>query len=368
VTPTKVLWLTKGLGRGGAETLLVSCARALDTSRFEVQVAYLLPWKDALVDELAGAGVTTHCLGTGRATDLAWIWRLRRLVRTLRFDIVHTHMPIPAVAARLALGPGGPRLVHTEHNTWRRYRWPTYAANLATYALNDHVIAVSQAVADSIEPRRVPRLKAMPPIEVLVHGIELDVPGVGNARLGARRLLDLPADAPVVGTVGSLTAKKDHGTLLRAVQLLQRRHAGTRLVVVGTGPLQQALRQEAHDLGISDLVVFTGLRDDVTALLPAFDVFALSSTFEGLPIALVEALAAGLPSVVTAVGGVPEVVTDGREGLLVPAGSPQLLADAVARLLADDELRAQMSRAARERSRAFDIRRAVRRLEEIYAA
>jgi glycosyltransferase involved in cell wall biosynthesis len=368
VTPTRVLWLTKGLGRGGAESLLVSCARALDTSRFDVEAAYLLPWKDALVGTLAEAGVPAYCLGSGRPLDASWIWRLRRLVRRQRYDVVHTHMPIPAVAARLGLGPHAPRLVHTEHGTWHHYRRPTYVANMATYALNDHVIAVSRAVAESIQPGRVPHLRPMPPIEVLVHGIELTTPPDSDAGVTARNLLRLPADVPVLGTVGNLTRLKDQTTMLRAFRLLTETHPGIRLVIVGTGPMRDALHLEAGSLGIADRVVFTGMRDDVADLLPAFDVFALSSRFEGLPIALVEALAAGRPSVVTAVGGVPEVVTDGKEGLLVPPGSPQGLADAVARLLADDELRARMSRAALERSRSFDIRRAVRRIEEIYAA
>jgi glycosyltransferase involved in cell wall biosynthesis len=366
VTPIRVLWLAKGLGRGGAEKLLVSCARALDTARFEVEVAYLLPYKDALVGELAEAGITAHCLGSGRHLDLSWVWRLRRLVRRGRYDIVHTHMPVPAVAARLGLHPHAPRLVHTEHNTWHRYRWPTYAANLATYALNDHVIAVSRAVADSIEVRRVPHLRAMPPIEVLLHGINLDVPRSIDARARARRLLALPENAPVIGTVGNLTAKKDQATMLRALRQLQQTIPGVRLVIVGTGPMKSTLEQLARELGIAHLVLFTGMRDDVAELLPAFDVFTLSSRFEGLSIALVEALAAGLPSVVTAVGGMPEVVTDGKEGLLVTPGRPETVARAVERLLSDDVLRSRMSVAALERAGSFDIRRAVRRIEEIY--
>jgi glycosyltransferase involved in cell wall biosynthesis len=367
MTPTRVLWLTKGLGRGGAEMLLASCARAIDHSRFELEVAYVLPWKDALVDELAEAGIPAHCLGTGRATGVSWTWRLRQLLRQGRFDVVHTHSPLPAVAARLSLFPRAPRLVHTEHGIWGQYRWPTYAANLATYALNDHVIAVSRAVADSIDSRRVPHLRAMPPVEVLVHGIELTTPPAADAGVKARHLLELPSDVPIVGTVGNLTPLKDQTTMLRAIRLLAGIHPDIHLVIVGTGTMRNALAAEAGELGISDRVLFTGMRDDVPALLPAFDVFALSSRFEGLPIALVEALAAGLPTVVTAVGGIPEVITDGREGLLVEPGSPKALADAVGRLLSDVRLHRSMSLAAFERSRSFDIRRAVRRIEEIYA-
>jgi glycosyltransferase involved in cell wall biosynthesis len=368
VRRTRVLWLAKGLGRGGAERLLVSCARAMDRTRFDVEVAYLLPNKDALVGELADAGIPAHCIGSDRQLDVSWVWRLRQLVRQHQYDIVHTHMPIPAVAARLGLWPGRPRLVHTEHNTWHRYRWPTYAANLATYALNDHVIAVSHAVADSIELRRVPHLRPMPPVEVLVHGIDFDAQPGPDGRDAARQLLGLPADIPVVGTVGNLTAKKDQATMLRALRLLQQPHPGARLVIIGTGPLQSELQREAQRLGIAQLVLFTGMRDDVPHLLPAFDVFTLSSRFEGLSIALVEALAAGVPAVATAVGGIPEVVTDGREGLLVPPGLPDALAAGWDRLLSDDQLRRRMSAAALERSLAFDVRRAVRRIEQIYSA
>ncbi|GAA3181029.1 glycosyltransferase [Blastococcus jejuensis] len=364
----RVLWLAKGLGRGGAEKLLVSCARTLDASRFEVEVAYLLPQKDALVGELAEAGIPAHCLGLRRGFDPSWAWRLRRLVRQRGYDVVHTHMPVPAVAARLLLWPDSPRLVHTEHNTWQRYRWPTYAANLATYARNDHVIAVSQAVADSIEMRRVPHLRAAPPVEVLVHGIDLDTPRDAGARARARGLLGLAPDAPVVGTVGNLTAKKDQVTMLRAVQSLRVAHPALRLVIIGTGPLQKALERETQELGLADVVLFTGMRDDVADLLPAFDIFGLTSRFEGLPIALLEALSAGLPAVVTAVGGTPEVITDEQEGLLVSPGSPQAFADAVHRLLTDDRLRRRLSLAALARSESFDIRRATRRIEEIYEA
>src|SRR3954454_24097815 len=112
---TKVLWLTKGLNRGGAERLLVSCARTLDPARFDVEVAYVLPDRDALVGELAQAGVPAHCLGSGRRLDPSWPWRLHRLLQNRDYDVLHTHMPLPAVAARLVRGRGGPKLVNTDH-------------------------------------------------------------------------------------------------------------------------------------------------------------------------------------------------------------------------------------------------------------
>lgn len=359
---TRVLWVTKGLGRGGAEQLLLSAARSIDHSQFEVEVAYQLPHKDALVDDLAGAGVRVHCLGGGR---IGWVVRLRRLVRQRRYDVVHTHMPLPAVAARLALGPGRPRLVHTEHNMWNRYRMPTYVANLVTYAVNDHVLAVSGAVAQSIERRRVPRVRPLPPIEVLVHGIDLAAASTSTPA-EVRERLGLPANALVVGTVGNLTPKKDHRTLLDAFARLRPHQTGGHLLVVGSGPLEAALRAQVAALGLSGRVHFLGMRDDVPDLLTAMDVFVLSSLFEGLSIALVEALAAGLPCVITDVGGMPEVVAHRVEGLVVPPADARSLAAALRELLESPGTRLAMAEAARRRATAFDIAPSTRRIEQIY--
>jgi glycosyltransferase involved in cell wall biosynthesis len=360
---TGVLMLTKGLGRGGSERLLAGLARHLDRSEFRLEVAYLLPWKDAFVDEIVATGTPVHCLDAPRPTSVGWIGRLRGLVREGGFDVVHTHMPAPAVAARLALPPrSGPALVHTEHNLWDRYRRPTRWANALTYRRNRAVIAVSDGVAESI--------RSHVPAEVIVHGADTTRVVSGDARATAARVardrLGLPPDARVVGNVGNFTAKKDHATLFRAIASLGSTPVPTRLVVVGIGPLVSELRGLAAELGIADRVVFAGSRDDVFDLLPAFDVFALSSRYEGLPIALLEAMASGVPPVATSVGGIPEVIADGRDGLLVPPGDPAALAAALDKLLADAGLRADLGGRARARAADFDLVAAVRRTEAVY--
>ena len=358
---TGVLMLTKGLGRGGTERLLVGAARHLDRARFRLEVAYLLPWKDAFVDEIAATGTPVHCLDAPRPTDLAWLRTLRRVVRDQDIDIVHTHMPLPAAYARLALPGRRPAFVHTEHNMWDRYRRPTRLANRATYRRNARAIAVSDQVAATI--------RSSVPVEVVVHGTDPSLVVTGPAaRDAARAALGLPAGARVVGTVGNFTAKKDQATLLRAFAALADAPAETRLVLVGLGPLEDPLRALAADLGIAGRVVWPGSRDDVFALLPAFDVFVLSSQFEGLPIALLEAMATGVAPVATRVGGIPEVITDGRDGLLVPAGDPDALAAALAKALDDDDLRADLGQRAAARAREFDLVHAIRRTEAIYAA
>lgn len=366
MTRTRVLWLAKGLGRGGAEQLLATTAGLIDP-RFELEVAYLLPWKDALVADITASGVPVHCLGQQHAADVRWAWRLRSMVHDKHYDIIHTHMPIPAVAARVALAAPRPRLVHTEHNVWGRYRLPTRWANALTYARNDHVLAVSKAVAESVDLQKVLGGATLRPVEVLHHGIRIRPGRAGSRdRDAARDKLGLPTQVPVVGTVANLTPKKDQRGLLDAFAKVVATVPDVRLVIVGTGPLEAELQGYARRHGLADRVLFTGMRDDVPDILPAFDVFALSSLFEGLSIAVVEALAAGVPTVVTDVGGLPEVVTDGVEGRLVPPSDPDRLASALTDVLTDRAVRARMSAAALARARDFDVRRALRRIEDVY--
>jgi glycosyltransferase involved in cell wall biosynthesis len=360
----RVLWLTKGLGRGGVERLIASSIRHFDRERFDVEVAYLLPWKDAFVTEIADAGVPVHCLGRRGWANAMWPLRLRRLVRDQRYDIIHTHMPLSAAIARLTLGRR-PRFVHTEHNVWERHRRPSRWANSLTFGRNAAVVAVSASVAQSIHPPRVAVHK--PPVEVLLHGINLNEIRLLTAdRVRARAALSLdPADV-VIGTVGNFTRKKNQQMMLHATALLAERIPNIRLVLIGAGPLEQNLRQLATRLGIDDRTVFTGSRRDVLELLPGFDVFCLSSQFEGLSIALVEAMATGVACVATAVGGIPEVIEDGVSGLLVAAGATDELVDTLELVLHDKSLRARLGEAGRVRASAFDIGRAARRLQALY--
>jgi glycosyltransferase involved in cell wall biosynthesis len=357
--PVGVLMLTKGLGRGGTERLLVDAVRHLDRSRYRVEVAYLLPWKDALVEEVRDAGLPVHCLDARHATSVAWIGRLRRLVRTHDIAIVHTHMPSTAVAARVALAAGRPVIIHTEHNLWGRYRPLTRWANRLTYRRNRAVIAVSGGVASSIRSRV--------PVDVVLHGVELHRARFdSSAGSHARTTLGLGSHEPVIGTVGNFTAKKDHATLLHATAHVRERLPAVRLVLVGSGPLETELRETVAALGLEANVLFAGSRGDVPAILPAFDVFALSSRFEGLPIALLEAMASGRACVATRVGGIPEVITDGLDGVLVEPGNPHQLAAEVIDLLGDGARREELGRHALARAGDFEVAGAVRRIERVY--
>lgn len=363
--PTRCLWLTKGLGRGGVERLLVDMYPLVDRSSFEVDVAYVLPWKDAHHGSLEALGAGVHCLGASNGLDLRWVPRLRRLLRSGGYQIVHTHAPLTSVAARslTAAAGNGTAIVHTEHNVWDRYRRPTRFLNALTYHRNDAAIAVSDAVASSIEPVRPGRA---PTVETVHHGTVLDsiTSSTGAERRRRREAIGVPAESFVVGKVANFTPKKNHANLIRA--LSEGNAAKAQLVLIGMGPAQDDVERLVADLGMQERVTFLGTRDDVFDLLPLFDLFTLSSDFEGFPISLVEAMATGLPCVATTVGGIPEVLDDGVNGLLVPPGDSTALRMAIERIMSDDQLGAALGEKARSTAETLDLRHAVGRMEAIY--
>jgi glycosyltransferase involved in cell wall biosynthesis len=364
----RVLWLIKGLGLGGAERLLTSTAASIDRSRYDVEVVYLLPRNAAFEPVLESFGIPTICLDARWTVESAWPWRLARLLWQRRYDLVHTHSPVPASAARI-LAPPRTRFVHTEHNLWTSYRRPTYIANALTYRRNAAVLAVSDAVAGTICRRWWAGPGRQPPVETLHHGVGAASACRGpQARRSARQRLGLSDDVPVIGTVGSLTPQKDHANLFAAVDRVRVRFPDVVVLVMGSGPLDAPLRALARDRGLDGTVRFLGGRTDVGELLPGLDVFVLASRFEGLPIALLEAMAAGIPCVATRVGGVPEAIVDRVEGRLVPASRPAQLAGAIAELLADPGARSTVGAAAAEHvAKTFSMDRAVRRIEALYA-
>lgn len=359
----RILLLVKGLGKGGAEQLVVGAIRHGDRTRFHYEVAYVLPWKDDLVAELTSLGVTTHCLRGSR--NLTWMDRLRKLIRNREIDLVHVHSPYPAAAARIVV-PGSVPIVYTEHNLWARYRAATYWSNMLTFQRNRHVFAVSDHVRKSIRyPDALKRLP-MPPVETLYHGVDHEPLIRAERANGTRESLGLPGDVLIVGTVAHLKPHKGHRDLLEAASLVRDRHPDVRFVLVGRGPLEGGLRQHARVLGLDGTVTFTGFRDDALSIVTMFDVFVLPSHHEGLPLALLEAMALGKPPVVTDVGGNPEVVRHGKDGLVVAPADPNALADAIVGLLDDEGWRRALGQAARKRAASFDIRKAVPCIEQVY--
>lgn len=366
--PRRVLWLIKGLGPGGAEHLLVAAARVRDRDAVTVRAAYLLPWKYALVDALEAEGVPVHCFAVRDERDLRWLVRLRRDLQRRPVDVVHVHSPYVAAMTRLVArtlpARVRPAIVTTEHNAWSRFKAPTRMANAWTARLDAATIAVSEETRASMSPPA--RARA----EVLVHGIDVDsVRAHRRERAAVRAELGVDDATVLVGTVANYHPKKDWPNLLRAARLVADRVAAgaVRFVAVGQGPLQGEVEALHRTLELDATVVLTGHRPDAVRLMAGCDVFVLASQWEGLPVAIMEALALGLPVVATAVGGVAETFTDGADARLVPVSDPAALAEAIVEVASDAGMRARLAAASSARADEFDARRAQRRVEAIYA-
>jgi L-malate glycosyltransferase len=367
----RILHIVKGLGPGGAERLLCSAAAVRDRDAFDYDVAYVLPWKNHVVPELTRSGVAVHCLGTGKGTlrvitDPRWALRLNDLLRSQHYDVVHLHSPMIAGVVRpmvRALGRRRPKLVSTEHNGWATYALPTRLVNRLTYRLDDAQFAVSEQVRSSVSKGLRPR------VEVTLHGVRVDeVRAMRGERETVRMELGLGDAEIVVGTVANYLAQKAYPDLFAAARIALDADPRLRFVSVGQGQLEAEIRAEHHRLRLGERFRLLGYRPDAVRVMAGCDVFTLASHYEGFPVALMEALALGRPVVVTAVGGIPDAVTDGREGFLVPPGRPEQLADAILRLARDTNLRTEMGEAAFRLGSGFDIRNAVHRMEQTYAA
>src|SRR5262245_45642233 len=359
--PVRVLLLTRGLGPGGAERLLAEQVRA-GSPDVEYDVAFLLPWKSHLVPEFESLGVRATCLGVRSELDPRWLWRLWRLIRSGHIDVVHAQAPMSAAFVRVLLRvmPRRPVLVYTEHNRWPSYDVVPRIANQVTFPLNDAVFAVSSDVRDSVAERWQSR------VEVLVHGVDLDaVRAHAEDRADVRRELGITDDELLVVTVANYRTAKGYPYLLRAAAQLRDEGAPVRFAVVGQGQREADVEQLHAELGLDGTMTLLGYRPDAVRVTAAADVFALASLHEGLPVAVMEAQALGVPVVATEVGGLREAVANDVSGLLVPPADPGALAVAL-RAMLDPELRARLAAGARVGGERYASSVAVSRLEHEY--
>lgn len=319
----KALVVLTDTNRGGTPHRVAAVAQGLSARGWQVVVASVKP-SGPVSEELAADGIATFGLEL-RSPWLAPValWRLRRLLRRWRPDVVQSVLWHANVVARLAaMGTGIPVVSGYESIDDGKSR-PRVFADRATHRLATRHVAVSAAVGE----RAVARERVRPQdVTVITNGRDVQRWAPNGRRDEVRDSLGIPAGPMVVGWTGRLHPVKDLPTLLQAMVLLP----SWRLVVVGDGQEGVSLRGLADEMGLAERVVFTGEVADVPRVLEAFDVFCLPSRWEGLPGSLVEAMAAGLPVVATRVGGIPEIVVDGENGLLVAPGNPQQLADAIA--------------------------------------
>jgi glycosyltransferase involved in cell wall biosynthesis len=363
--PRRVLLALGTSGPGGAEQMLLQLACALRERGAAPALATFAPgWMTERAQRL---GLPVWIAPQRRGSDPLWIARFAGRLRREGIELLHTHefeMNVyGAAAAWLARVPSLATLHGLEWGLARRRHLLAYRA---LYRDPSRLVAVSHDLARSVAPRLGRAAESFP---VVHNGIPLPAlpPAAERAalRAAARAELGLPQAGPLLVAVGNLYPVKDHATLVRALPAL----AQARLAIAGRGQEEEPLRRLAAELGVADRLHLLGLRDDVERVLRAADVFVQPSRSEGLPLAVLEAMAAALPIVATRVGGVGEAVIDGQSGLLVPPEDPSALAGAVGRILGSADRGAGFGREARARAeREFSLEAMARRYAELYAA
>ena len=352
-----VLHTESSPGLGGQEVRTLSEARWTAERGWRVLLAGQPDGR--FVDRARAAGLEVLGVRMRGAWDLAAVYALQRLIRRERVSIVHTHSSVDGWVGGLAARAAAIPVVRTRHVSIRiRRRWnPVYSW------LADRVITSGEAIRGlvvdaGVDPARVVAIPAGVDLgEFTTH------PGDGDA---IREGLGL--SRPVIGSVAMFRGSKGHAHLVDAFAMVHARHPSARLLLVGDGIRRPWVEGLAKDRGLAGAVVFTGFRTDVPQLLRAMDCFVLASTrTEGVPQSLLQAFAAGVPVVASAIGGIPEVVTDGETGLLVPPEDAPALARGIESVLGDQPGAAARSRAARRLvEERFSHGAAVSRLLALY--
>jgi len=376
---TKVLHPITRLIIGGAQENTMLTAQLLRADGWEVDVVSgpQTGSEGSLIETVRERGIPlilepTLVREVNPVKDFLAIFRLARLMRQGKYSIVHTHSSKAGIVGRWAAKLAGvPIIVHTVHGWGHHdYQHPLVRAyyillEKITLPITDKLIAVTgkdidKGLRDGIGKRS--------DYLVIRSGIELDRFGHPQVpRETTRAAWGIPADAPLIGSVTRLSPQKAPLDFVRAAALVAQRYPNAYFMMVGDGPLRGEVEQLATELGIANRLVLTGLRRDVPELLAAFDLFALSSLWEGLPRVLLQAMATSLPVVATACDGSAEAIETGVNGFLVPPGEPTQLAERLCDLLEQPALAQQMGSAGYARVEEFSDRGMVKAIAALYA-
>lgn len=367
MTRPRILHLIHKLDIGGAERQLLTSLKAFDPERFDHRVGLLFR-RGELYPEIEALGLPIAEFHLRTRSLPAALKRLVDHLRDERIDVVHAHLHLVAVYARIAARIAGtPACVYTEHSDVgrRALRWRLLERSLVPWT--SYKLTVSE-----IQRRLTIEREGCPPdrVEWIANSVRVDdfVPDP-VARAAVRRELGIAADALVIGNISNMRRLKRLDVLIEAFAQLAPERPDLWLLLVGDGADRPDLLALAQRSGMADRIVMPGARLDVVALLQAMDVFAISSHSEGLPINMLEAMAARLPVLATRVGAIPDVLTHDDSGLLVEAGDSVRFAAELERLVDQPELRKRLREAGYAHVRNnYDASVNARRLEAIYAS
>lgn len=363
----RIAHVITGLGVGGAEVYLKELLEKISTDRHDIYVFYFLKHRDLQVSDLKKLGITVTCIDLPKRYDVRRLFYLIYYFKKYRLDLVHSHLPVVSFWARIASYFLNIPHVYTEHNTWDVYHPITKFANKISYCLLSKVIAVSKSVADSINISHTG-------IKVIHNGVDVDkilLNSKSENLAESYKFINSSPNEFIVGNIGNYSRKKNHLLLLEAFSHFTGTNNlyNVKLVLIGQfGNKIQEVYNLCDILGIREFVEIIDGERDIMKYVRCFDVLAITSFHEGLPISMLEAMALGVPVVSTKVGGVPEAVRDGIDGMLT-AAEPAMISKVLSELYNDTLQLDELGRAASLRIReSFSIQKSCNETLKIYEA
>jgi glycosyltransferase involved in cell wall biosynthesis len=361
----KVLQLTPSLSVGGAEQVILSLVNHIDKSRFDMHICCMgAPNDYSLLPKFQQLNLPLYITGTKKLYHPQNTWAIGRYILNHKIDIIHTHLSRADITGRILGRLLGRPVISTLHNPPSHYDQARFDQRWLQRLTARYLDSYQTAVSDQIRTLFIEQ-----------WGIRNDRIGTIYNGVSMEQYLTIPEGAtwpvegggPVVINVGRLNPQKAQDKLLEAAKLVLEQRPDARFMIVGRGELEQQLKDHAQRLGIADQVIFTGVRHDIPELLAQADVFVLSSLWEGLPVAAVEAMAAARAVVLTNVGGNRELVNSGKNGLLVPPNNVEALAVAIISLLDNPAWAKSLGQAARKQiEHDFNIDRVIKQYEALY--
>ncbi len=361
----KVLHIIKSLGRGGAETLLPETLNLHDNIRFEFHYIYFLPWKDQMVDAIEEQGGKVSCFTA--SNNLKLLQQYQNVIsycKLNKINLIHCHLPWSGFLGRIIYAKIKIPVIYTEHNIQERYHILTKLLNKSTFNSQSIALGVSKDVSRSIKQHINPKI----PVQTLLNGVNTDK-FTRNSLKGQniRDQYNIPEEAVVIGNIAVFREQKCIPDWLHAFKRIRDINKNFYGLLVGAGPLETEIKKLVKELKLEKNVILTGLQTDTVSYFSAMDIFMMSSAFEGLPIALLEAMSMQCAVISTRAGGVVEVVRDSQDGLLCEIGDTQKMADLAAVLLNDKDKRVAFQNAARTRVvNSFSLTNMVSELEKVY--
>ncbi len=359
----KVIHVLSDMKIGGAGSWLLNLLGAADKERFDIKV--VLPQGSLLIDKVRELGFEAIPVDgmKDKSFDAGAVSLLFNIFRREKPQIVHTHA---SLSARLAARMAGAKIINTKHCIDSR---KTGIKRLATSCINnflsDSIIAVSAAVKQNVADNGV----ALDKISVIYGGISPVKELGAEEKSRVREHWGIAEEDIVVGIVARLAEVKGHKYFVEAAKIISRDNADVKFLIAGSGPKEQELKELVGHCGLADRVIFTGFVENVYEIFNIIDINVISSLSEALCLSLIEGMCVGKPSVGTDTGGIPEVIKDGYNGYLVPAGDSSGLADAILKLVRDPLLRKTMGDKGREMAaQSFTAGAMARGIEELYEA